>query len=178
MLDRYEVIEFGEQLYAENVELKHQGCRNDLRSSRKDNTLKMLSAKYSMSQRSVSRYIRVHYFSEKLRELYLSSGIDFKAAVELSYLPENLQDYICCNTNDKKISLSFVKMLRDRYLQENQSDTTFIQRYSSYERGGLPNGRKLIQKYGLVEYSDSEITELLDKALLEYLVTDGKVKWH
>lgn len=173
---RHEIIDFGERLHMENEKLKHQGYRNDCAIKNIEASLETLSCKYGKSKRTISRYIRVHYFSNLLKECYIKGDIDFKAAVELSYLEFCIQDLICSNAG-RNITLEDAKLLRSKVNSGNEEEIKSILGIEK-QRRYLPGGAYLIKKYNLFSYSDSDLLTLLDCALRDYLIKDGKIRWH
>lgn len=174
-MDRQNIIDIGETLYMKNEKLKHQGYRNDRREV-VEASLEVLAKQYGKSKRTISRYIRVHYFSNSLKECYLSGVVDFKAAVELSYLPAFMQDKICINAG-RNISLEDAVKIRSKVNSGNKEELHCILS-NSKERRGFIQDSYLFNKYNLDGYSNSDLLYLLDKALFHYLVSDKKVRWY
>lgn len=173
---RHEIIDFGERLHMENEKLKHQGYRNDCAAENIKASLETLSHKYGKSKRTISRYVRVHYFSNILKDCYIKGNIDFKAAVELSYLEFSIQDLICSSA-ERNITLEDAKLLRSKVNSGNVEEIKSILGVEK-QRRYLPGGAYLIKKYNLIGYSDSDLLILLDCALQDYLIKDGKIRWH
>lgn len=174
-MDRQNIIDIGETLYMKNEKLKHQGYRNDQKKV-VEASLEILAKQYGKSKRTISRYIRVHYFSNSLKECYLKGFVDFKAAVELSYLPVFMQDKVCMNT-EHNISLEDAIKIRRKVNSGNKEELQCILG-GSKERRGLIQDSYLFNKYNLDGYSNSDLLCLLDKALFHYLVSDKKVRWY
>lgn len=174
-MDRQNIIDIGETLYMKNEKLKHQGYRNDQKEA-VEASLEVLAKQYGKSKRTISRYIRVHYFSNLLKECYLSGMVDFKAAVELSYLPVLMQDKICLNT-EHSISLEDAVKIRRKVNSGNKEELQCILG-NSKERRRFIQESYLSNKYNLDGYSNSDLLYLLDKALFHYLVSDKKVRWY
>lgn len=174
-MDRQNIIDIGETLYMKNEKLKHQGYRNDQKEA-VEASLEVLAKQYGKSKRTISRYIRVHYFSNLLKECYLSGMVDFKAAVELSYLPVLMQDKICLNT-EHSISLEDAVKIRRKVNSGNKEELQCILGNSKEKRRFIQESY-LSNKYNLDGYSNSDLLYLLDKALFHYLVSDKKVRWY
>lgn len=174
-MDRQNIIDIGETLYMKNEKLKHQGYRNDQREA-VEASLEILAKQYGKSKRTISRYIRVHYFSHSLKECYLRGMVDFKAAIELSYLPVLMQDKVCINT-EHIISLEDAVKIRRKVNSGNKEELQCILG-NSKERRRFIQESYLFDKYNLEGYSNSDLLYLLDKALFHYLVSDKKVRWY
>lgn len=102
--------------------------------------------------------------------------VDFKAAVELSYLPVLMQDKICLNT-EHNISLEDAVKIRRKVNSGNKEELQCILG-NSKERRRFIQESYLFDKYNLEGYSNSDLLYLLDKALFHYLVSDKKVRWY
>lgn len=87
----------------------HQGKRNDLNDSEKSG-IKLCSEKFGISQRQISRYIRVQNCTKRVLDCLDNKKISLRAAVELSYIECGQQDKILdlYESNNKK--MTYIKM--------------------------------------------------------------------
>ncbi|MBQ2885844.1 MAG: hypothetical protein IJE43_19135 [Alphaproteobacteria bacterium] len=162
-MTRKDILFLSEDMYKLHAKLKHQGSLSDV------NTLNILSEKYGISTRTVSRYLRLQYLIPSLKELYVVGRINMKACVEISYLDIKSQAYITDYLLDENsISLRQAEYLRREFEETGCVDIKFLLSNKIAGSVGLPKCQSLYIKYNLYRYTKSELTEILDKALEDY----------
>ncbi|MGN0334000.1 MAG: ParB/RepB/Spo0J family partition protein [Lachnospiraceae bacterium] len=87
--------------------MKRQGCRNDLTSGQNDQKLSgsvsrdILAEQVGESSKQIQRYIRLTELIPDLLELVDKKRLNFTIAVDISYIPQDVQkwiyEYICDN---------------------------------------------------------------------------------
>lgn len=87
--------------------MKRQGCRHDLTSGRNDQKLSgsvsrdILAEQVGESSKQIQRYIRLTELIPDLLELVDKKRLNFTIAVDISYIPQDVQkwiyEYICDN---------------------------------------------------------------------------------
>ncbi|EOR25297.1 ParB domain-containing protein nuclease [Clostridium sartagoforme AAU1] len=139
---------------------------------------------FNLSGRTVSRYLRICHLIKELKDRLDIEEIPFFAAVELSYLKEDEQNIIeaILIENKFKIDLKKSQVLRD-YSEKNKLDEETAHSILSGEINKKAKSNKpatiklkpkLISKYFKPEVKQTEIEEIIDKALKLYFDSQGK----
>ena len=131
--------------------------------------------KFQMSPRTVSRYLRIHKLIDSLKNLLDKGKISVRAAVELSYLKEKLQqDVVEFATNNKPISEKEGILLREQYergIDVKVCETLLLYRARNSNAAsikGFPPMTYIYRKYRMDKYERKEIETIVDKALNLY----------
>lgn len=94
--------------------LKRQGKRQE-GNAEGSRTTEQMGKEESISKNTVSRYIRLTYLVDELMELVDSKKIGIVDGVELSFLPEAVQEMLAQYISERKmISAAQIKILRER----------------------------------------------------------------
>ena len=173
-----ETISFSEKAKAYKMKLqaiKRQGARTDLTSSqvgmklRNKQSSEMLAEKSNDSKNQVYRFIRLTELVPPLLQMVDDKKIAFNPAVELSYLPPELQTELLdiMNQDDCTPSLSQAQRLKTA-AQEGKLDRNGIELVMSEEKPQQNNvtikGSRL-EKYFPQEYTPKQKEDIIIKAL-------------
>lgn len=185
-------------LSAHHKTLKRQGARTDLleelekllkpheigdegtlcHGGTRLTSLDKVGQKYSLSKRTVARYLRLNELISKILERVDREEITFLVAVTLSYLKENeqmlLEDILAyekVNVDKEKADIlrSFSeagKLDKEKMLQILSGDITKKKRQA--KQAAIKLKPKLLEKYFSIEQRQSEIEEIIEKALALY----------
>jgi len=185
-------------LAAHHKTLKRQGARTDLleelekllkpheigdegtlcHGGTRLTSLDKVGQKYSLSKRTVARYLRLNELISEILERVDSEEITFLAAVTLSYLKENeqmlLEDILAyekvkVDKEKADILRSFSetgKLDKEKMQQILSGDIT--KKKSQAKQPYIKLKSKLLEKYFSREQQQSEIEEIIDKALALY----------
>lgn len=140
---------------------------------------------YSLSGRSVSRYLRINTLSDDLKKYIDTEEISIRAGVELSYLSEDNQIYLVdvLNNNKFKIDIKIASKLRELQKQKDLNESiiesvlggTFDKPIKTYTiLSGVKLKSKVIKKYFNEKQTEKEVEEIIDKAL-DFYFTNGQV---
>lgn len=185
-------------LAAHHKTLKRQGARTDIieelerllsnynttddrgvcQVGTKLTSLDKVGQKYSLSKRTVARYLRLNELTSEILSRVDSGEIAFMAAVSLSYLKENEQKVLEEVLADEKSKIDMEKadVLRT-FSETGNLDKEKIQQILSGDINLNKNQvkpvviklkPKLLEKYFSREQKQTEIEEIIDKALSLY----------
>ena len=173
-----ETIMFSEKAKAYRMKLealKRQGARTDLTSSQVGMKLKnkqsseILAEKSNDSKNQIYRYIRLTELTPPLLEMVDDKKIAFTPAVELSYLPQELQTELLdiIEQNECTPSLSQAQRLKQA-AQEGKLDRNGIELVMSEEKPQQNNvtikGSRL-EKYFSKDFTPRQKEDIIIKAL-------------
>ena len=173
-----ETISFSEKAIAYKMKLealKRQGARNDLTCSQVGNKLagkkssEILAEKSNDSKNQIYRFIRLTELAPILLQMVDEKKIAFNPAVELSYLPQELQTELLdvMIQDDCTPSLSQAQRLKTA-AQEGKLDRNGIELVMSEEKPQQSNvtikGTRL-EKYFPKEYTPKQKEDIIIKAL-------------
>ena len=168
-----------------------QGKRNDLQreidkldngiiekenqTEDKTDSRKKLGEEYKLSGASVARYLRLNYLTNKWHQAINDNEISLTMAVDVSYLPLEIQDYLYQQCRELEISLkpSDAKTLH-LLNKENELNKQMIEQYllalkkpKSKEYQSVRLSQKTYQKF--FQNEDKEkAEEIIEKALNMY----------
>jgi ParB family chromosome partitioning protein len=173
-----ETITFSEKAKAYKMKLealKRQGARTDLTSSqvgmklRNKQSSEVLAEKSKDSKNQIYRFIRLTELAPPLLQMVDDKKIAFNPAVELSYLPQELQTELLdvMDQDDCTPSLSQAQRLKQA-AQEGKLDRNGIELVMSEEKPQQNNvtikGNRL-EKYFPKEYTPKQKEDIIIKAL-------------
>ena len=170
-----ETISFSEKAKAYKMKLDaltRQGKRTDLTSRQvgeKLTSVEVLSEKSNDSARNIHRYIRLTELAPPLLQMVDDKKIAFNPAVELSYLPQELQSELLdvMEQDDCTPSLSQAQRLKTA-AQEGKLDRNGIALVMSEEKPQQNNvtikGNRL-EKYFPKDYTPKQKEDIIIKAL-------------
>lgn len=170
-----ETITFSEKAKAYKMKLEalnRQGQRSDLTSRQlgeKLTSVEKLSEKSNDSARNIHRFIRLTELAPTLLQMVDDKKIAFNPAVELSYLPQELQTELLdvIEQNECTPSLSQAQRLKTA-AQEGKLDRNGIELVMSEEKPQQNNltikGSRL-EKYFPKEYTPKQKEDIIIKAL-------------
>lgn len=131
-----------------------------------------VSEVFGISEREVSRYMRISMLVDLLEPLVNSKRVSERTAVELSYLPTGTQSSVArvlLENRELNLSVAKVKVLRARQefwdLSVEEVEQILREDNCSFQ---FPPMEKLIRKYKLMNMTSQEIETLVDKALERY----------
>ena len=166
-----------------------QGKRNDLKkeiekleqgivekeSKDKTDSRKALGKEYNLSGASIARYLRLNELINTWKEAIDRDEIGLTMAVELSYLPKEIQEYLYQKCEDLELSLkpSDAKALHLMNRQEelNQEMVTSyllnLKKPKVKEYQNIKLSQSIYQKF-FQDESKEEVEEIIEKALAMY----------
>ncbi|MGP1448761.1 MAG: ParB/RepB/Spo0J family partition protein [Filifactor alocis] len=171
--------------------IANQGKRNDLqkeinnleqgiiekenKSEDKTDSRKILGKEYSLSGASIARYLRLNELSKSWKQEVDSEKIGLTMAVDLSYLPQKIQEYLYQQCEELELSLkpSDAKAL---HLMNNETDLTRdmitsylldIKKPKVKEYHNIKLSRQTYQKF-FKDESKEEIEDIIEQALEMY----------
>jgi len=122
ILDEIDINKLPISVYSELVLLYYsavmnQGKRSDLKGQKSETTeenekegIKLCADKFGISQRQISRYIRIPNCVQRVLERLDSKNISLRASVELSYLKEEQQEMIVELFERKNKKMTYLRM--------------------------------------------------------------------
>ena len=171
--------------------IANQGKRNDLqkeinnleqgiiekenKSEDKTDSRKILGKEYSLSGASIARYLRLNELSKSWKQEVDSEKIGLTMAVDLSYLPKKIQEYLYQQCEELELSLkpSDAKAL---HLMNNETDLTRdmitsylldIKKPKVKEYHNIKLSQQTYQKF-FKDESKEEIEDIIEQALEMY----------
>jgi ParB family chromosome partitioning protein len=140
----------------------------------------MVGAEYGLSDRTISRLIRIHSLNESLKEWIDSGELSVRAGVTLSYLPSETQEclyYACVNENDsnmrRKIDMKTAERIRAEFENRDDVDENSFEHF--FKKPQITSAFKPIKvssdirsKFFTADTSQKEIEETIEKALKAY----------
>lgn len=191
-------------IYTRHKAMANQGIRNDLLNEierlsksneiKEDETFSPLGKKlrtheeigetYKLSKNSIARYLRIFKLIDEIKEFLDKGEISIRAGVDLSYLSEEQQNMIVEITaeNNYKIDMKKAEVIRDYSEKGKLNEKTAYsilsgelnKRTISNKPAYIKLKQKLINKYFKPEAKQTEIEDIIDKALKLYFETQGK----
>ena len=175
-----------------------QGKRNDLQreidkldngiiekenqTEEKTDSRKKLGEEYKLSGASVARYLRLNYLTKKWHQAINDNEISLTMAVDVSYLPLEIQDYLYQQCRELEISLKPSDTKAFHLLsKENTIDEKMILNYlldmkkpKVKEYQSIKLSQKTYQKF--FQNDDKEkVEEIIEKALNMYFETANNI---
>ena len=175
-----------------------QGKRNDLQreidkldngiiekenqTEDKTDSRKKLGEEYKLSGASVARYLRLNYLTKKWHQAINDNEISLTMAVDVSYLPLEIQDYLYQQCRELEISLKPSDTKAFHLLsKENTIDEKMILNYlldmkkpKAKEYQSIKLSQKTYQKF--FQNEDKEkAEEIIEKALNMYFETANNI---
>ena len=175
-----------------------QGKRNDLQreidkldngiiekenqTEDKTDSRKKLGEEYKLSGASVARYLRLNYLTKKWHQAINDNEISLTMAVDVSYLPLEIQDYLYQQCRELEISLKPSDTKAFHLLsKENTIDEKMILNYlldmkkpKVKEYQSIKLSQKTYQKF--FQNDDKEkVEEIIEKALNMYFETANNI---
>lgn len=143
------------------------------------NSAEKTGDEYSLSGRTVSRYLRIHILNHELKKFVDAEKIAIRAGVELSYLKEENQLYLVdfLNNNykvDEKTAVKLRELQKQDKLTESIMESVLNGTYdkpkkvSSIFKSGVKLKSNVIKKYFTEQHSAKEVEETIQKALEMY----------
>lgn len=206
-IDNFKHSQIAEIVYRYHSLIKKQGRRSDLLRNvqkiiseiegsnnatfspvgEKLNSAVESGKKFSLSARTISRYLRVYLLCDELKQLLDYGYVSLRTAVELSFLDVSIQYVICDIIRDYfVVKYNDAIMLREYYQlgilnKDNVANVLNGMRINKTNYSGFKPMKKLFDKYSLGRFSNSELETLLDEALhlyfVEVLGDCSKVSW-
>jgi len=171
--------------------IANQGKRNDLqkeinnleqgiiekenKSEDKTDSRKILGKEYSLSGASIARYLRLNELSKSWKQEVDSEKIGLTMAVDLSYLPKKIQEYLYQQCEELELSLkpSDAKTLHLMNRQENlnqETVTTYLlnlKKPKMKEYQNIKLSQSIYQKF-FQDKAKEDVEEVVEKALELY----------
>lgn len=152
---------------------REEGIEEEIAPHRSNESL---AEEYGLSPANVSRYLRLRHLEKSLMEMLDGATLPFRCAVELSFLPWDVQKAIaeCCTNNNFKVSLKQGDVLRNTYKQNNSLSGEAIYKILA----GISDEPKPVKvpkvkirsydTYFTEEQSTEEVEEIIEEALQLY----------
>ena len=157
--------------------MKRQGCRNDLTSGQNDQKLSgsvsrdILAEQVGESSKQIQRYIRLTELIPDLLELVDKKRLNFTIAVDISYIPQDVQkwiyEYICDNGFIKPNQITALR----KYLgQGSVTQSLMISILNSHIPVKAPARKvtlneKKLTKYFPQDYSAEDMEKVIESLL-------------
>ena len=131
---------------------------------------------YSLSSRTVSRYLRLHHLNPALKTLLDKGDFAISSAVTLSYLKEAEQKYLadCMERNNLSVDMKKADTLR-KYSEKGKLDRDIINRILSGTVLHKPNRTPTVKvrgevyaKYFKPNQPVKEVQDIVERALKLY----------
>jgi ParB family chromosome partitioning protein len=172
-------MRYSEMFHADKVEKIRYELH--LLSSGKMKPSEMVGAEYGLSDRTISRLIRIHSLNESLKEWVDSRELSVRAGVELSFLPTETQEclyYACVSENDshmhRKIDIKTAERIRADFenhddVDENSFEYIFAKPTPSVTKCKVIKVKpEIYSRYFKEEISEKEVEDTIEKALKAY----------
>ena len=160
-----------------NETLSHQGKRSDLTfrqdGAKLENSITQIANLVNDSERTIQRYIRLTYLIPELLKMVDNKEMAITPAVEISYIPQNLQRELLVTIESEQAVPSLSQAQRMRKLSnEGKLNADMIleimcQRKAN-QREPLKIPQELLSKYFRADATPKFMTEIIDKALALY----------
>ncbi len=161
-------------------EIQSKGTCSQVANSKK--TLSLVGKEYDLSKDTVARYIRLSYLNKALLDRVDTGEIPFIPAVSISYLTDEMQLIIeaLLQEYNYKIDMKKADLLK-QYLGINKLDEEKIRKILSaeLEKSKKPQKApplkikpKIIQRFFTSDYKNSEIEDVIEKALELYFQSE------
>lgn len=147
-------------------------------------THEQISEAYNLSKNSIARYLRISRLVNELKEFVDSEEISIRAGVDLSYLLDEEQILIAdiLTSNEFKIDMKKAETLRafseGKKLNEETAYSILSGELNKKPKANKPAPiklkPKLINKFFKAETKQTEIEEVIEKALELYFETQKK----
>ena len=143
----------------------------------KYNSREKVGSEYDLSPGTVSRYLRVNMLSDKLKSFLDDSVICLYAAVSISYLSNDNQEYLAGfidsgKTVDLKKANKLKELQKAGKLNEINMAKVLDGTYKPHKRKSILKGYKInskvMKKYFQEEQSEEEVESIIEKALELY----------
>ena len=158
-------------------ELKKLECGSTLDAQRPKSTRSTLAKDYGLGTTTVSYLIRINYLIPEFKDMVDNFKLSLKAGVELSFLPDEVQNIIYDITidNNIKLSVNLSKSIREAYTQ-NHSITLetlknlIISKSTTHKDKSIKISisKNTYSKYFNNKTSQNEIESTIQKALDMY----------
>ena len=169
IMKELQALENGEETVAEDLETDSRG---------------RLAREYGLSGRTMARLLRLNSLAEEWKLAVDNNQVAMMVGVELSYVPEDLQEYIYkdCEDMDIKLSLKDARKLKAMY-EQNELDETSVSKYLiSREKGkvkkktfqSIKMPSTVLDRYFEETVSTEEIQSVIESALEQYFDSRGK----
>lgn len=152
------------EILDDNLTLRQVGAK--LRTS------KIMALNSDDSARQIERYIKLNDLTEDMLNLVDEGKLKFNIAVEIAYLPKEIQDeiYNLITVENKKISLQQIKELKENIKENNNTNITFLTKEDA-KKIKLKLDEKIINSIlpeDIKKLSAEDKLEYLKKAIYEY----------
>ena len=156
-----------------NEALYHSGKRFSHDGERLENSITQIANLVNDSERTIQRYIRLTYLIPELLKMVDDKEMAITPAVEISYIPQNLQRELLVTIESEQAVPSLSQAQRMRKLSnEGKLNADMIleimcQRKAN-QREPLKIPQELLGKYFRADATPKFMTEIIDKALALY----------
>lgn len=177
--ERLSHTEKAELIYRRNEALKAQGKRTDLMSEAERESVSSTEEEFNLSASTIKRYLRIYVLDDTLKTLLDDGRIALRTAVNLSYLPKDIQVKVYNIATDNNLNLSENQSME---LRENAKLGNITEEFitkllvgeKTKEKGSTVKIKAykikpiIFSKYFTQEQNEKEIDEIINSALEQY----------
>lgn len=166
--------EKAELIYRRNEVLKAQGKRTDLMDEDEKEGIKTTKDEFHISGSTVKRYLRIYQLVDEIKELLDQGQIGLRAAVNISYMTEDLQKHLSWLLTDKcmkineKISAELKECFDIGDLTPNSMEEILKENKKPVKKKIYKVRSEVLERYFGAEQPQNEIDEIVEKALKLY----------
>lgn len=177
--DNLSASEKAELIYRRNEVLKAQGKRTDLMDEDEKEEMKTTKDEFHISGSTVKRYLRIYQLTDEIKELLDQGQIGLRAAVNISYLTEELQKHLFWLLTDKcmKINEKASSELKECFdvgdLNKDNMEEILKENKKPEKKKRCIVKSEILEKYFQPEQPQKEIDEIVEKALALYFKEDN-----
>lgn len=180
---KYKYSEMAEILWEYYNSIKSQGKRSDLKNTASYSSIELCSKMMNASTATVSRYLRLHYLCNKLKEAVDNEVISFRVAVNLSYLDKRNQEIVAEFIREgKTLTLQESEWLRQLSKTGELNINSLSEVFEEKSARVNITLDDIYKKYALNYLDKRDVLAIIDEALgLYFNVKDNKstkVHWY
>lgn len=180
---KYKYSEVAEILWQYYDSIKSQGKRSDLENAKRYSSIEVCSRMMNTSATTVSRYLRLHYLCDSLKEVVDNEVISFRVAVNLSYLDKSSQEIVAGFIREGKIvTLQESEWLRQLSKTGELNVNSLSGIFEEKSARASITLDDICKKYALNYLDKRDALAIIDEALGLYFNVTGnkstKVHWY
>lgn len=180
---KYKYSEVAGILWQYYNSIKSQGKRSDIKNTQRYSSIEICSRMMNTSATTVSRYLRLHYLCNSLKEVVDNEVISFRVAVNLSYLDKPSQEVVAGFIREgKTVTLQESECLRQLSKTGELNVNNLSEIFEEKSARAYITLDDICKKYALNYLDKRDALAIIDKALGLYFNVTGnkstKVHWY